>query len=288
MQRKKETGKQVVGLLGCGEIGSAIARICKEAGFEVLIRELKFDEISDNKIDYFHVNIPDKNNKQFINTIVKNVKELKPKLTVINSSTTPGTVRKIYDLTKVPIIHSPVIGLHPHLYDFIKYHFPKIIGPIDGQSLKLAKKHFKALGLRIEVYDSPENSETAKLLDLVYYAWNIIFAKWLAEELCPNLNLNFNQVYTKHNQIYNDGYGKFLPNVIRPVLIPFKGPIGGHCTIPDSKLLHKCYKNRFTKFILDEQKKYLKQNVNESEQRKAFLKIRDKHLSKVKKTTSLS
>lgn len=250
--------RERVGILGCGEIGSSITKICKEAGYEVLIRELKYDQIAGDRITYLHVNIPEKNNKQFINTIVKNIQETKPKLTIINSSTTPGTTRKIFLQTHLPIIHSPVIGVHPNLYESIKYLFPKIIGPVNKQSLDLAREHFRKLGVQILEYDRAEESEAAKLLDLVYYAWNIIFCKWV-DSICKELGYNFAQVYTKHNQIYNAGYSKLLPHVIRPVLVPIPGPIGGHCTIPDTLLFHKFYMNLFTSFILSENKKYAKE-----------------------------
>jgi|SRR3989338_5301674 len=251
--------KQIVGILGHGQIGSAISRICREAQFAVLIRELTYDQIKDKKVDFLHVNIPEKNNAQFINTIVKNIRELSPGLTIINSSITIGTCRKIHRLTGADIVHSPIIGMHPHLYESIKFSFPKIIGPVNQSSLKKAKRHFKTLKLRIEIFDSSEVSEAAKLLDLVHYAWDIIFCKWM-KEVCNNLNLNFDQVYTKYNNIYNKGYSKLRPNIKRPILIPIDGPIGGHCTIENTILFDKTYRNKFTKFILEEQKKYLKED----------------------------
>lgn len=247
-----------VGILGFGEIGKAIGQICREAGYEIFIRELTYDQLAGKKVDYLHVNITEKENKNLINTIVKTIKEIQPKLTIINSTVSTGTTRKIFQETNLPVVHSPVIGVHPHLYDSIKYYFPKIIGPVDKNSLDLAKKHLKKLGLKLEIYDSAEDSETAKLLDLTYYAWNILFCKWVAE-FCQENGLNFEQVYTKHNQIYNDGYSKLRPNVARPVLTPAKGPIGGHCTIPDVVLLNNYCQNRFTEFILEENKHLAKQ-----------------------------
>lgn len=253
----KKNNRQIVGILGHGEIGSAIARICREANLKVLIRELTFDQIKDKKVDFLHVNIPEKDNKKFVDTIVKNIKELSPSLTIINSSVKVGTCRKIQKLTGADIVHSPVIGVHPHLYESIKFYFPKIIGPVNKNSLKKAKQHFKALKLKIEVFDCSEASEAAKLLDLVHYAWDIIFCKWI-KEVCDNLNLNFDQVYTKYNNIYNKGYSNLRPSVKRPILIPIDGPIGGHCTIEDTVIFDKTYKNKFTKFILAEQKKYFR------------------------------
>lgn len=253
MKKMEKNNKQIVGILGHGEMGSAMARICREAGLKVLIRELAFDQIKDKKVDFLHVNIPEKDNKQFVDAVVKSIKELSPGLTIINSSVTVGTCRKIQKLTGTDIVHSPIIGVHPHLYESIKFHFPKIIGPVNKNSLGKAKLHFKTLKLKTEIFDCAETSEAAKLLDLVHYGWDIIFCKWI-KEVCSNLDLNFDQVYTKYNNIYNKGYSKLRPNVKRPVLIPIDGPIGGHCTIEGTVLFNKSYSNKFTKFILEEHK----------------------------------
>ncbi len=267
--------KEIVGLLGKGEIGSAMGRICEEAGYEVFVREIDYDDLKDKKIEYLHVSIPERDNKKFVKIVSDTINELKPKLTIINSSITPGTTRKIFNITKRPIVHSPVLGLHPNLYISIKKYFEKVVSPIDIKSKKLATKHFKELGLKTVFFRKPENSESAKLLDLVYFAWNIVFCKWMNEYSKDN-NLDFDEVYTKQNQIYNKGYSKLLPNTLRPILIPMPGPISGHCTIPDTELIERFYPNRFTKFILKENKKYLGEVKNVKKQREDYLKIRNK------------
>lgn len=282
MEKQGTADMKVVGILGNGEIGQTIGRICSEAGLNVLVRELAYDEIGNNKVDYLHVNIPEANQKDFIKVVIANIKEISPKLTIINSSITPGTTRKIYEKTNALIVHSPVIGIHPDLYTSVKYYFPKIIGPIGQKSLIEAERHFKTLGLKTAVYNNAETSETAKLLDLVYYAWNIIFNKWVFE-VCQKLNLDFEQVYTKHNQIYNKGYGQILPNVIRPILIPQKGPITGHCIIPDTLLFHKYHKSKLTEFILKENKRYSIEITDEKHQRNEFIKLRAKVIKRVQK-----
>ncbi|OGM77721.1 hypothetical protein A2188_01950 [Candidatus Woesebacteria bacterium RIFOXYA1_FULL_43_9] len=268
-----------VGLLGCGEIGGTMAKICSEAGYRVLIKELKYDQIGDRKVKYLHVSIPEKDPSTFIKTVVAMIKKCRPELTIVNSSTTPGTTRKIAQKTKSLVVHSPVIGLHPHLYQSVKNIFPKIIGPVNKEAAKEAVKHFKKLGLSYEVYDNPEDSEAAKLLDLVYYAWNIVYCKWVLQ-FCREKKLNFEYVYTKHNKIYNNGYAKLLPNVLRPILIPFPGPIGGHCTIPDTKMIDRYYWNSLTKYILKQNKQYASEIKNVLKARQQFVKIRDKFISK--------
>lgn len=271
--------REIVGILGSGEVGSAMARLCKEAGYRVFIRELKYDHLGGRKIDILHVNIPEIEEEEFIKIVVGAVKELKPKLTIINSSIVPGTTRKIFYKTKLPIVHSPVIGIHPHIYESVKKHFPKIIGPVSKESGKLAKKHLKKLGLKVEVYDRAEESEAAKSMDLAYYAWNIIYNKW-AKEMCEKEGWNFDQVYTKHNEIYNAGYKKLMPNVVRPILIPRKGVIGGHCIVPVTELFNKSFNDLLTEFILKENARYAKQKVNGKKERKEFVSVRDKFMKK--------
>lgn len=250
---------KTVGILGYGDVGKTIAKICKEAGFYVYIKDRTNNQLKGKQIDVLHVNIPEINNSQFIESVISTIEETMPKLTIINSSVTPGTTRKIFIKTKLPIVHSPIIGMHENLYDAIKKYFPKIIGGVNNTSIILAKEHFKKLGLKVVIFDNPENSEAAKLLDLVYYTWNIIFCKW-TNEITKKHNLNFNQVYKLYNKIYNEGYKDTLPYVIRPVLTPKKGPIGGKCAIPDILLFDKFYKNNFTDFILKENEKYKKAN----------------------------
>ncbi|MEK7526571.1 MAG: hypothetical protein AAB546_03770, partial [Patescibacteria group bacterium] len=146
----KNNTKQIVGILGKGEIGSAMAQICQEAGYIVYARDLNYDELKNKTIDFLHVNIPEKKNKDFVEVVVNAIKELKPKLTIINSSVSPGTTRAIFKKTKLPIVHSPVIGVHPNLYDSIKNGFRKVIGAINKQALMETKKHFNKLGLKYE------------------------------------------------------------------------------------------------------------------------------------------
>lgn len=264
----------IVGILGYGEIGKAMARVCQDVGFKILIRELTYDQIDNNKIDYLHVSVPEKKQSDFIKIVVKNILELKPKLTIINSSTTPGTVKKIAKLTRSNVVHSPVIGVHPDLYLSIKKHFIKVIGPTSNVSKKLAIEHFNKLKIKYTIYDSSENSEAAKILDLVYYAWNIVYCKWV-KEMCDKNNLNFSQVYTMQNKIYNNGYKKLLPDVTRPILFPIPGAIGGHCTIPDTVIFHRYSPSRLTAYILKENALYKKREpVDIEKERTKLHKIR--------------
>ena len=63
--------------------------------------------------------------------------------------------------------------------------------------------------------------------------------------------VDFDAVATEFNETYNDGYTKLgKKNVIRPVLFVDDKPIGGHCIIPNAKILDKYLKSEAISLVL--------------------------------------
>lgn len=251
--------KSRVGVIGIGEVGSAIAEIFSK-NFQVFKKDINFDEIGGQKIDYLHICIP--YNKKFITTAISQIKKNKPKLAVIHSTIAVGTTKEIFKKTNLPIVHSPVRGTHPNLVRDIK-KFVKYIGPTDKKSGEFAKEHLKKAGLKTDLLLQSEETELGKLLDTTYFGWNILFCKMVGL-LCEKLNLDFDNVYTRFNQTYNEGYKKTQPQVLRPVLSYHHHKdksglgIGGHCVMENTKLLHNQYHSSFTKFIIRENKSLMR------------------------------
>lgn len=237
--------KQTVGILGLGEVGRAIKKLCQKQ-CRVLTKDLDHDQLGNEKLDILHICIHF--NPQFIKTVCAQIKKNKPNLLVINSTVIPGTSEKIKQKTKAVVIHSPIIGIHPHLYKQL-FTFPKLVGPTSKRAADLAVKHFKKLGLKTVVFKKAEETELAKIMSTTYYGLSIVFCKWL-KELCDGNKLDFENVYTKFNQAYNKGYAEELPNVRRPVLKPTPGKIGGHCIIANTQALKKHLKDPFSQLIL--------------------------------------
>jgi UDP-N-acetyl-D-mannosaminuronate dehydrogenase len=247
--------KLSVGIIGIGEVGNAVLELLQDK-FKVFRKDVEFDEIEGNEIDYLHVCIP--YIKDFEKTVGDLIKKYNPQLTVIHSTVGVGATKKIYQYTKKPIVHSPTRGDHKNFVNDLKT-FIKYIGPIDKESTILAKKHLREIGFKVEIMNNPEETELGKLLDTTYYGWNILFTK-LVGKLCEEKNLSFENVYTKFNQSYNKGYKKTKPNVLRPVLTykherDNKGGIGGHCVIENTVLLDQLYELPLTKFIIREDAK---------------------------------
>lgn len=239
-----------VGILGYGEVGQAIAKFYKNPR----IKDLKRDD--DLKgIEILHVCIPW--SKDFVKIVKKEIKEIKPKLTIIHSTVAPGTTRKIGGMT----VYSPVRGMHPKLYKGIKT-FIKYIGADNKKAGGLAKRHLEGLGIKTKVFMPSITAEIGKLLDTSYYGLCIA---WHGEmkKICDQYGVNFEKAVTDFNKTYNEGYktlGKL--NVIRPVLYPPKGGIGGHCIIPNAEILKKYFKSPALDLILKYKPKNKPKNEN--------------------------
>ncbi len=247
--------KSIIGVLGIGEVGSAISSIL-EKKYLVLKKDVKFDEIKRTRLDVLHVCIP--YSKNFEKVAVRQIRLNNPSLTIIHSTVMPKTTENIYGNTNKNIVHSPVMGKHPKLKRDI-LNFTKVIGPVNKHSKELARKHFNTIGIKTFEFNSSLESEVAKLLDTTYYAWNIIFNK-MAFKICKNMKINFDNVYKKFNQIYNESYKESKPAVVRPILEFKDGPIGGHCVIPNTIFLNKFYKSPITKLILSLDKEFGKKS----------------------------
>lgn len=245
--------KSTIGILGMGEVGSAVSAVFSKR-FRVLKKDIKLNEINKSKLDVLHICIP--YSKKFVEEVIKTTKISSPKLVIIHSTVKPKTTAIIYAKTKIPIAHSPVMGVHPHLERDLK-KFVKFIGPVNKISKKLAVSHFNKVGIKTKCLNSSEETEIGKLLDTTYYGISIAFNKYAAE-ICAKEKLNFDNVYTAFNKVYNEGYRLTKPNVIRPILKYQKGPIGGHCVIPNAEVLHNFRPSGLTKLLIQFNKKLQK------------------------------
>lgn len=221
-------------VIGAGEVGQAIHEILKKR-FQVVIRDK--DNDLHGQFDIMHICYPPV--KDFFRITKSYIKQYKPKLVIIHSTVPVGMTRKIGSFA----VHSPIRGVHPHLVKGIKT-FVKYFG---GSQAKKAAAYFSAAGIKTKSFSKPETTELLKILDTTYYGWNIIFCKE-TKRICDRLGLNFDEIYVLANNDYNAGYSKLgMTNVVRPVLKPMPGKIGGHCVIQNTYLLKDWLTNTLKK-----------------------------------------
>jgi len=234
-------------IIGKGQIGKALEKHLSKH-YKVFSRDKKEIEVP-FKPKIIHICYPYFNN--FVKTTLKYIQKYSPKYVVLHSTVKVGTTRKIQQKTEAKVVHSPIIGVHPNLERGFKL-FPKWVAPRSHA----IKRYFERTGMKVDFMQKPEETELAKILSTTYFGWNIVFCKevW---KLCRKFKVDFKRVYSEWNEKYNEGYLKWLEykdlkySPIRPVLVPgvFMGKvekIGGHCVIPNCKLL-SC---ELTKIIL--------------------------------------
>jgi len=227
-----------IGILGYGEVGKAIAQFYQNP----LIKDLTRDDGLQG-CDVLNVCISYQDN--FVDIVKKEIDYIKPKLIIIHSTVAPGTTKEIGGMA----VHSPVRGVHPYLYEGIKT-FVKYIGADSEEAAKAAQEHLESLGIKTKVFMPSKTTELAKLFCTTYYGLCIA---WHAEmkKICDKEGIDFEKAVTDFNKTYNEGYAKLgMPNVVRPVLYPPAGAIGGHCIVPNAEILKKYYQSEALDLIL--------------------------------------
>ena len=224
-----------IAIIGYGEIGSSLAKVYQEKKMVPMIRDLDVNTIRGD-VDILDICLP--YGKNFISIVNDYIDEYLPKLTIIHSTVPIGTTKQI----KRPCVHSPIRGVHPNLKEGIE-KFVKFIGWNNPVDLALAKEHFQSLDIVFYPIENSDATELAKLTSTTYYGLCIA---WHGEmkRLCDQLDVDFDEAVTDFNKTYNLGYDKLgKKNVIRPVLYPPDGKIGGHCIIQNAKMLGQIFES---------------------------------------------
>lgn len=236
-----------VGILGFGEIGKAIHQLySKSEDYQIFVKDLDRDDGLDN-IDVLNVCIPALPN--FVELVTSVAQQSSSKMVVVHSTVRVGTTEVISKILNCDVAHSPVRGVHPNLLDGI-LTFVKFVGSDNTESGRRISEHLRSLGVNAKCLSSSRETELGKLLDTTYYG---ICISWHAEmkKMCDALNVNFDEAVGQFNETYNEGYtllGK--SNVIRPVLYPPDGHIGGHCVVPNAKILQETFSSEGLDMIL--------------------------------------
>lgn len=228
--------KKHIGILGFGEIGTSIAGLYHGTDHELVTKDKVFDGFNKKKqLDILHICIPA--SKDFIKIVSQHAgRYCAGGLVIIHSTVPVGTTEAIIKHHKFTV-HSPVRGKHPNLLPSLK-NFTKYIGADFAGAGRLALEHLQELGVPAVVFRKSRTTELMKLLSTTYYAHCIAFHDY-AKKLCDKEGLEFDRVMTHPNNTYNQGYINMdMKAVVRPILeAPEDSKIGGHCLIPNAKML---------------------------------------------------
>ncbi len=266
--------KEKVLIVGLGEVGQALFELLQESGkFDVYGLDMdkkRMHSVAGGReppetVDVMHVCFGCEKQQNFVETTVGYMKKVKPKLTIIDSTVAPGTTQKIHELTKLPLAHSPIQGMHKSLETMkndVKF-WNKYVGGTTKEAAEAAKKHFEKLGLKVKVLKGPAETELAKLYDTTYLAWMIACFQEM-HRIARKYGADFDEVVEMIEDIQRARLNKPLH---------YPGVIGGHCLIPNTELLLSVYDSEFLRLILESNEKR-KSEIKDPEVKEEVEKVR--------------
>ena len=238
-------------IIGLGEVGKPFYEIACESSLNVygydVDSSLSISPIDDiPSPDILHIAFPCKTQKQFQAHVLDYVERFSPNIVFVHSSIPPLTTKMLQDKLSVPVVYSPVRGKHPNIKPHLKF-WTKWCSSYDKEAIGPAKQHLTSLGFNVRVSSSPVSLEIAKLWETAYRA--ILISSWQElHRICNKLDADIGDVSEFAQEVHNT-----LKD--RPVLYP--DYIGGHCLIPNTKLLTSVYPSKLLEFVLESNNKRL-------------------------------
>ena len=221
-------------ILGMGEVGKTLFDLLKERNYDCVgidadsskcINYSENDQI--NNPEYLHVCLPGEltNFEGITIDWIKKIAGLK--VVLIHSTVKPGTTKNIQTNSEIPILYSPVRGVHRRFLDDIK-KYTKFISSDEKQIEPKIKIELEKRFKKIEWMSTTKTAELAKILvDTTYYGWLINYAQ-ITKMICEKEGVDFDEMWKFADEIHEN-----LGN--RPKMFP--GIIGGHCVIPNLNLV---------------------------------------------------
>ena len=216
-------------IIGAGQVGQGLNHVLiRDPDNVVWLRDVEPVDVPVHWPEVIHIAFPW--TETFDQDVQSYQAEYMPDLTIIHSTVPVGTSRKL------GAVHSPIRGRHPYLTSSI-LKFTKYFGGVDFGA-DVAAKYFDACGVyRVVVVDQPETTEVGKMLELLHYGV-IIRMQQIFYDYCEEVGADPDIAYRDFATTYNEGYTEFHDDyVVRPVIKPMSGPIGGHCVRQGSGML---------------------------------------------------
>ena len=231
-------------IIGLGEVGRPLYEILSEKFTDVYgydsdrsktVHELK---AIPKPIEIMHIAYP-YTGGEFIDSTINYIRSFNPRLVIIHSSIPPRTTRLIQSKTNSIIAYSPVRGKHPNLKEHLRF-WTKWISAVNQAGIELAKRHLEDAGFKVKVAKDPESLELAKLWETIYRA--AMIACWqevhrISKDLGADIKVIAEFIQEVH-EVLGD----------RPLYYP--DVIGGHCLIPNTRILAEIVDSDLLSFIL--------------------------------------
>ena len=225
-------------IIGLGEIGlplfNLISKFTIAEGYDIkpeLRNKPKFSQYENLDVLFLHICIPF--SKNFFREIYSLYKKYHPQAIVIHSTVSPYTTKNLQKKIPIPVIYSATRGVHKRMLKDIK-RYTKFFAisknaPKRQWAIKTYSRKMKNFGVKTKQMSKPETLELAKILcDTSYLGWLINYSQ-ITNVIAKTYDVNYDEMW-----LFSDEIHKLLGN--RPKMYP--GYIGGHCVIPNLKLIN--------------------------------------------------
>lgn len=217
-------------IIGYGEIGKAVQKAISP---DANIYDINRRNFRIGPVFVMHICFPYSDG--FVKQVIDYMTQYEPEYVAIWSTVPIGTCEKI----NTRVIHTPVEGKHPELAKSIKL-MTRWIGYNDRESKTFFETYFGVLDIKTKFVPHTSYTEALKLLSTTEYGINLAYADY-KKRIADDINMPLKHL-KEWNQDYNDLYRELdMPQYQKFILDPPKGQIGGHCIIPNVKLLDKQY-----------------------------------------------
>ena len=221
-------------ILGMGEVGKTLFNLLTERKFDCIgidIDDSKCKNYSEDSTienpEYLHVCFPGELT-EFVDITSNWINKIEGlKAIIIHSTVKPGTTKQIQEKFKVPILFSPIRGVHSRFLEDIK-KYTKFFATENKQLVPEIKLDLEKRFQKVEWMSNTKTAEFAKILvDTTYYGWLINYAQ-ITKMICKKEGIDFDEMWKFADEIHGN-----LGN--RPKMYP--GVIEGHCVIPNLSLI---------------------------------------------------
>ena len=241
---------------GLGEIGLPIYKIISKNfpahGYDIDKKLIPNNpkKFGNYPVRFLHICIP--YNKFFLPNVLKLNNKFLPESIVVHSTIKPKTTQNLQKKLSVPIIYSPIRGVHKRMASDLKRYikFFALDNKIKNSALmsKTYVNLMKKCGIKTKKLSNPITLELSKIIcDTSYYGWLINYAQ-MSKIIAKKYKVDYDEMWSFSDEIH-----KFLGN--RPKMFP--GFIGGHCVIPNLQLIDERSLNQISQ-INNMFKKFLK------------------------------
>lgn len=231
-------------VVGRGEIGNAVSQTVAKRD-SVVTYDLRDGAAPDVKgIDVLHICFPFVDEDIFIPAVQFYIDKYKPMHVIIWSTLPIGTTKQINGA-----VHSPIEGRHPALAMSVRT-MTRWIGANNPGEGEFFAAYFKECWIKTHVVPSSDFTEFLKLRSTSKFGVNLAFAEYeagVAKEigmdykLLKDFDKDYNKLYRNLGMDWAQRYVLNDPN----------GQIGGHCVVPNAKILNRQFPSDLLKKIIE-------------------------------------